>query len=109
MLPPPAGYPAPDTELPPDLIVRFWEDVYAALQSEHGLTPADAMTAIIRHRADEYLVGDMQYHQDAEDVAETIAIGWHNGALNPQAAVVPVPVPPPAATAPATPPTTTSP
>jgi hypothetical protein len=82
MFPHNVGYPPPGTQLPVDLIVGFWEQVYAHLQSAHRLTGADAVTAITQFRAAaDGAVGDMLYHRDPGDVAETIATGWENGAV----------------------------
>jgi len=101
MLPPPAGYPPPKTQLPHDLVIQFWEDIYADLQATHGLTPAEAFAAIVACRAEtDNLVGDMTYHRGSEELARTIAVGWRNGALSYPLAAVPV-TPPSAAPVPA--------
>ena len=71
------------------MIVQFWAKVYGRLQAVHGLTAADAATAILRHRADEYLVEDMEYHSNWYDVADLIALGWRNGALRPPTPAAP--------------------
>jgi hypothetical protein len=82
MFPANVGYPPPDTKLPADLIMRFWEEVYGQLQTAHDLSATDAATAITRFRAaTDELVGDMLYHRDAHDVADTIATGWENGVV----------------------------
>ena len=81
MLPPNVGSPPPNTNLPPDLIVQFWEEVYGELQTAHQLSGPDAVTAIMRFRAAaDHDVGDMIYHRNPGDVADTIAAGWRNGA-----------------------------
>lgn len=79
----------PDTKLPPHLVVEFWAQVYADLQAKYGLAATDAATAVIRFRADEHRVGDMRYHRDAEQVAQTIATGWQKRLAQPAAPTVP--------------------
>jgi hypothetical protein len=80
MFPQNVGYPPPNTSLPADLIVRFWQEVFDRLQTKHRLSPVDAATAIVRYRAAvDQDVGDMLYHRDPGDVADTIATGWENG------------------------------
>jgi hypothetical protein len=82
MFPPDVIKPPTSTSLPRHLIVEFWAQIFTELQTVHGLTAADAATAIVRFRADsDHLVGDMRYHRNWSDVAETIAIGWRSGYL----------------------------
>jgi hypothetical protein len=82
MLPPDVIKPPPNTQLPPHLIVQFWAQVFTELQTAYGLASADAATAVVHFRADsDHLVGDMRYHSNWYDVAETIATGWRTGYL----------------------------
>ncbi len=91
-----------DTRLPPHLIVEFWAKIYTELQAKYGLLAADAAAAIIDFRVDEHRVGDMRYHRDAEDVAETIAIGWRlrRSMTTPATVSTPTPTPNPSTVTP---------
>jgi hypothetical protein len=103
MLPAPAGYPSPTTRLPHDLVIRFWDEVYAQLQTVHGLTAAEAFASIVECRAEtDHLVGDMIYHRGPEDLAESIAVGWRNGALKYPLATAATPAAPASPSHPAT-------
>lgn len=68
--------------LPEKLIADFWVQVLLDLVSRHQITGENAAEAVRVYRAMiEYRVGDMIYHRDAEQVAETVADGWKSGFL----------------------------
>lgn len=64
--------------LPKGLIVQYRMDVRDELTRLHGLTPADADSAIRAWRAltGSTGIGDLAYHRDAEAVAVTVSDGW---------------------------------
>jgi hypothetical protein len=71
--------------LPPNLIREFWDTVKRELLHRHELTEAKAASAISSYRAalDRHQAGEMVYHRDPEDVAETIAAGAESGFPDP--------------------------
>lgn len=87
-IPPDVVRPPGDTRLPPHLIVEFWSQIYLELQTRYGLPAADAAAVIIDFRADEHRVGDMQYHANWYDVAQTIATGWRKRLAQPAMSAV---------------------
>ena len=68
--------------LPPALVEQYWDEIREFLQEEHGLSREQSQQAatVYRHEV-EPKAGDMLYHRDAKDVANTIAIGVKNGSL----------------------------
>ena len=73
--------------LPENLIADFWVDVLVALSARHGLTPDDAAAAVGAYRAvlAEKQIGDLTYHREPDQVAETVADGWKSGFFRPTA------------------------
>jgi hypothetical protein len=60
--------------LPRHLVVEFWLAVEQHLVKEHRLRKQDAQSGIAEYRRRTDLrVGEMVYHNNAEDVASTIA------------------------------------
>jgi hypothetical protein len=61
--------------LPDDLIAQFWNEVERLLVQEHHVTPTAAQQGVAEYWGRVKLrgVGDIFYHQDARDVAKTIA------------------------------------
>jgi hypothetical protein len=61
--------------LPGHLIAEFWVRVEELLQKQHHLTAERARQGIVEYRAllDSKRVGDIIYHQEPEQVANTIA------------------------------------
>jgi hypothetical protein len=71
--------------LPPNLIREFWDTVKRELLQRHELADAKATSAIASYRAalDRHQAGDMVYHREPDDVAETIAAGAESGFPDP--------------------------
>src|SRR5436190_4923443 len=68
--------------LPPYLIEQFWQKVQVLLESDHCLKRDRSREALSRYRKlVEAKVGDMIYHQEARDVAATIAAAVKAGRL----------------------------
>lgn len=68
--------------LPQPLVEQFWQEVQQLLVKEHSLTRERARQAAAAYRHEvEPKAGEMLYHQDATEVATTIAAGVGNGTL----------------------------
>ena len=64
--------------LPASVIKQFWTTVKRELQARFSLPQADARDGINAYRAliKKWRVGEILYHDNPENVAETIACGW---------------------------------
>lgn len=68
--------------LPPPLVEQYWNEVREFLHEQHQLSREQSQQAATDYRHEvEPKAGDMLYHRDAKDVANTIAIGVRNGSL----------------------------
>ena len=60
--------------LPQPLIEEYWDRVRRILQNEYHLNRTQSEQAVSRYRVlVEPKAGEMTYHQDAKEVAETIS------------------------------------
>ncbi len=67
--------------LPGNLITEYWAEVKQALVEGHHLSEARAHRGIVEYRVRLGLhdAGDMIYHRDPRDIAETIASTVQHG------------------------------
>jgi hypothetical protein len=68
---------------PEHLVVGYWDKVCRLLTEQHGLTEEQARQEILDYRQEmESLgVGDILYHEDATNVAETLAGTFRQGGV----------------------------
>jgi hypothetical protein len=77
--------------LPERLIFKYWLDVVSDLVQRHRLKLADAISAVqvFRDLIDARGVNYMTYHNNSEDIADSVAAGWKSGFLKRQPARTP--------------------